>query len=86
MVPHANARVAHNEMRQAALCMVGLTIFEDIANSSKRPDQRLLSLAIDLTPQSINVDIYDIGIGLDAHAPHFVENHRASHHAARVPA
>ncbi len=40
MVPHANASVAHNEMRQAALCMTGLAVFEDIADTSQGSNQR----------------------------------------------
>lgn len=86
MVPHANARAADNEMRQAALCMKGLAIFEDIAHASLGSNQRLLSVAIDFSPQSINVDIHDIGIGPDSHTPHLVEDHRAGQHEARIPA
>jgi hypothetical protein len=43
-------------------------------------------LAIDLAAQPIDVNIHDVGIRLNAHAPDLVENHRARHHAARIAA
>src|ERR1017187_6994110 len=84
MVPQANAKVAHREMRQAALCRIGLAVFEDIAHTSQRTNQRLLPVTIDLAAQSIDMNIHNIGVRLDTHAPYFIENHRARHNAARI--
>src|ERR1035438_2096754 len=86
MVPHANAKVAHSEMRQAALCRMGLAVFEDIANTPKRSNQRLLPLAIHLPPQPIDMHVHNIGVRLDAHSPDLIENHGTRNHAACVPA
>ena len=86
MVPQANAKVARREMRQAALCKIGLTVFEDIAHTPQRANQRLLPLAIDLAAQSIDVNIHNVRVWLDAHAPDLIENHGTSDNSARVAA
>src|ERR1035437_4889213 len=86
MVPQAKARVAHSEMRQAALRMTGLAVLEDIAHTSQGSNQRLLPLAVDLAAQPVDVNIDDVGIRLNAHAPDLIENHRASDDAARIAA
>ncbi len=39
MVPQANASVAHMETRQAALRMIGLAVFENIAHTSQRSNE-----------------------------------------------
>src|SRR5581483_11958375 len=89
-VPKAKATVAQQEMRQAALRMGGLPvplpILEDIAHTSHGPDQRRLSGAIYLTAEPVNMHVDHVCLGLNPHAPHLVENHRARDHAARITA
>src|ERR1019366_5128631 len=85
-VPHAKASVAHSEMRHAALCITGLAVFEDITHSTERPNHWMLAFAVHLPAQAVNVHIYDVGIGLNAHAPHLLENHRTCYDAPCVPA
>jgi hypothetical protein len=55
--------------------MVGLAFAEDIANSTQGLDERIASGRIDLSAESVDVDIHDIGVGLDAHAPDLGEEH-----------
>src|ERR1700676_2227701 len=85
-VPMAKATVAQSEMRQAALCITGLSFFDDITHASQCPNQRLLAVPIHLASQTVNVNVHYIGVGLDAHAPHLVQNHGASYNAARITA
>src|ERR1039458_786801 len=84
IVPQAKASVAHSEMCHAADRITGLTVLENIAHTSQRSNQRLLSLAIHLAAQAIDVNIHDVGIRLDAHAPDLVKNHGARDHAAGI--
>jgi hypothetical protein len=86
MVPQAKARVAHSEMRQAALRMGVLPVFEDIAYPAHGSNQRRLSGAVYLAAQTVDVDVDDVGVRLNAHAPHLVEDHGARDDAASVPA
>src|ERR1039457_602508 len=86
MVPMANAKVAHSEIRQAALRITGLAVFEDIAYTSQRSNERLLPFAIDLSAQPVYVNVNDVCVRLDAHSPDLIEDHRAGDDAACVPA
>jgi hypothetical protein len=85
MVPKAKARVAHSEIRHAALRNFGLPVFEDIAHTSQRSYQRLLSIAIYLPTQAIDVNIHDIGVWMNPHAPDLVQNHRTSNYPTGIP-
>jgi len=73
-------------MRQAALRMGGLAVFEDIAYSAHGSNQRRLSGTVYLATQTVDVDVDDVGVGLNAHAPHLVEDHGARDDAASVAA
>jgi hypothetical protein len=86
MVPQAKANVAQSEMRHAALRMTGLPVFEDISHPTQGSNKRLLALAIDFSAQAVDMDIDNICIGLDAHAPDHVKNHGAGNNAACVAA
>src|SRR5208337_2976752 len=86
MVPHAKASVAQSEMRQAALRIAGLPVFEDIAHTSHGPNQRLLPRAVNLAAQPVNMHVNHVGVRLNAHPPHLVQNHRSRDHASRIPA
>jgi hypothetical protein len=86
MVPKAKARLAQNEMRHAALRNFGLAVFEDIAHTSQRSNQRLLPLAIHLPAQAVDVNINDVGVRVDSHAPDLIQNHGTSHYSAGIAA
>ncbi len=66
--------------------MGGLPVFEDIAHTSHGPNQRYLSRAIHLAAQAVDMHVNHIRVRLNAHAPHFIQNHGARHHAARISA
>src|SRR5271165_980621 len=85
-VPHANASVAQSEMRHAALCITGLSVFDDITHASQSSNQRLLSAPVHLSAQPVNMHIHHVGVRLNSHAPHLVQDHGARHYAARIPA
>src|SRR5258708_8123410 len=85
-VPQAKASVAHKEMRQAALCITGLSFFDDITHASQGSNKRLLAVSINFSTQPVDVNVHYIGIGLNAHAPHLVQDHGAGHDATRVAA
>jgi hypothetical protein len=86
MVPQAKARVAHSEIRQAALRIGGLPVLEDITYPSHGSNQLLLARAIHLAAQAIDVHIDYIGVGLYAHTPDLIEDHRSRDDAASIPA
>src|ERR1017187_10787100 len=60
-------------MRQGALCIRGLPVFEDIAHSTHGPNQRLLSRTVNLAAQPVDMDIDHIRVWLNAHAPDLVD-------------
>jgi hypothetical protein len=64
--------------------MIGLAVAEDIAYSAERSNKGLAPVGIHLPAQTVNVDVDDIGIGLDPHAPDLVEDHRPRDDAARI--
>src|SRR5580704_9422273 len=86
MVPQANASVAHIEMRQAALRMIGLAVFENIAHSSERSNEGSTPIRVYLPAKTVDVYIDDVGVGLYPHTPDFVQDHGACDNAARIPA
>src|ERR1700679_1414666 len=86
MVPQANARVAHIEIRQAALRMIGLAVFENIAHTSQRSNKGPTPIRVYLPAKTVDVYIDDVGIRLYPHTPDFVEDHGSRDNAARIPA
>ncbi len=86
MVPHANASVAHMEIRQPALRIVGLAVFENIAHTSQRPNKGSTPIRVYLPAKTVDVYIDDVGIGLYPHTPDLVEDHGACDNAARISA
>jgi hypothetical protein len=85
-VPQANAKLAHREIRQAALRMIGLAVPENISHTSQGSNQRLLSFGVHLAAQAVDVDIDDVCIRLDSHSPNFIENHGSCDDAAGISA
>ena len=86
MVPQAKASVAQSEMRHAALRITGLSVIEDIPHASQGSNQWLLPAAIDFAAQTIDMDIDNVRVGLNPHAPDLIENHRAGDDPARIAA
>jgi len=73
-------------MRQAALRMVVLAVPEDIAHTSEGSDEGSSALGVDFAAKPVDVDVDDIGVWLDAHAPDLIEDHGAGDDAAGVAA
>ena len=86
MVPQANASVAHREIRHAALRMIGLAVFENIAHTSQRSNEGSTPIRVYLPAKTVDVNIDDIGIRLYPHTPDFIENHGPCDNAARISA
>src|SRR5579864_444791 len=85
-VPSAYARVVQIEIRQAAVAPRFLDMLENVAHTANRVNQWTRSVVIHLAAQTINMDIHDIGCGINLHPPDVVQNHRARYHATFVPA
>ena len=85
-VPSANARVVQTEIRQAAVARKFLGMLEDIANTTNGMDQRSRGVMVHFTPQPINMNIDNIGCGIDPHPPDMVQNHGTSYYPAFIPA
>ena len=85
-VPSANARVVQIEIRQAAVVRKFLGILENIANTTNCVDQRSRGVIVYLAAQPINMDIDDVGCGINPHPPDMVQNHSASNYAPLIPA
>jgi hypothetical protein len=77
--------VARSETRHAALRR-NLAVAENIADSTKGFDERRLAFTIDFTPKAVDMNIDNVGIGVDAHAPNFIENHGAGDDATWIAA
>ena len=84
MVPHANASVAHMEIRQAALRMIGLAVVENITHSSQRSNQGSTPIRVYLPAKTVDVYVHDVGVRLDSHTPDFVEDHGPRDDPARI--
>src|ERR1700683_2416626 len=85
-VPNANARVVHTEIRQAAVERKCLGMFENVADTTNRVNQRSRGVMIYFAAQTINVNIDDIGCGINPHLPDMVQNHGSGHHSTYVAA
>ncbi len=85
-VPSANARVVQIEIRQAAVVRSVLGMLENVANAPNGVDQRSRRVMVNLTAQTINMDVDDVGGGIDPHPPDVVQNHGASHHPTFISA
>jgi hypothetical protein len=59
-------------MRQAALRIGGLPVFEDIANTSHGSNQLLLTRTVYFAAQPIYVNVNHVCVRLNAHAPDFI--------------
>jgi|SRR5580698_5245071 hypothetical protein len=86
MVPQANASVAHREIRHAALRIIGLAVFENIAHTSQRSNEGSTPLRVHLPAKTVDMNIDDIGIRLYPHTPDFIEDHGPRDNAARISA
>src|ERR1700678_3131248 len=86
MVPQANASAAHREIRHAALRMIGLAVFENIAHTAQRSNEGSTPIRVYLPAKTVDVYIDDVGIRLYPHTPDFVEDHGPCDNAARIPA
>src|SRR5580693_2638865 len=86
MVPQANAKVAHREIRHAALRMIGLAVLENIAHTSQRSNERSTPIRVYLPPKTVYVNIDDIGIRLYPHTPDFIKDHGPGDNAACISA
>jgi hypothetical protein len=86
MVPQAKASVAHREIRHAALRIIGLAVFENIAHTSQRSNEGSTPIRVYLPAKAVDVYIDDVGIRLYPHTPDFVQNHGSCDNAPRVAA
>src|SRR5580700_10992187 len=84
MVPQANASVAHKEIRHAALRIIGLAVFENIAHTSQSSNEGSTPIRVYLPTKTVDVYIHDVGIRLYSHSPDFIEDHGACDNAARI--
>jgi hypothetical protein len=85
-VPSANASVVQIEIRQAAVERKFLGMFENVADATNGMNQWPRGVMIHFAAQTINVNIDDIGCGVNPHLPDMVENHGPGHHSTFVAA
>src|ERR1017187_9325754 len=71
-VPSANARVVQIEIRQAAVERKFLGMFENVANTTNCVNQWSRGVMIHFAAQTVNVNIDDIGCGVNPHLPDMV--------------
>src|SRR5215471_4293209 len=57
---------------------------DTIPDSANRVDQRIRLLTIHLAAHTRDVDVDDIGIGIEVQIPHMLQQHRARHHPVLV--
>src|ERR1035438_4305900 len=85
-VPRANARVVQIEIRQAAVERKFLGMFENVADATNCVNQRSRGVMIHFAAQTINVNIDDVGCGVNPHLPDMVQNHGPGHDSTFVAA
>ena len=61
-------------------------VAEKIADAANGADERVLGFAVDFVAQAMDVDVDDVGGGVDAHLPDVIEDHGAGDDAAGVAA
>jgi hypothetical protein len=61
-------------------------MLENIANPTNCVDQRPRGVMVHFTAQTIDMDIHNIGGGINPHPPDVVQNHGASYYATFIPA
>src|SRR6266480_2882676 len=57
---------------------------QTVAGAANRMQQWLIETLVDLLAQSADVNIDDIGLGIEVIVPHVFEQHRAGHYMAGV--
>src|ERR1700686_298675 len=85
-VPSAKASVVQIEIRQAAVLRKFSGMFENVANAANGVNQRLRRVMIHFAAQTINMDIHDIGCGVNPHPPHMIQDHSTRHYAPFIAA
>ena len=85
-VPSANAKVVQIEIRQAAVVRRFLGMFENVANTANRMNQRSGRVMIYLATETINVNIDHIGCGVNSHFPDMIQNHGSGHNPPLIAA
>src|ERR1700761_5299200 len=78
-LPSANTVVGQMAMRHAAETPDDLGFLENIPHAADGMDQRPLAFAVYFITQTVDLHIHDVGSGIDAHAPHAIQDHRTSH-------
>src|ERR1035438_1124536 len=78
-LPRANATVGQMAIRQAAEDPCDLCFLKNIANTANGMDKWPFAVAIYLVAQTVDLYIHHVGSGVNAHAPHAIQNHGASH-------
>src|SRR5271157_357543 len=85
-VPRENASVVHNAMRHAAVLRKSLGLLQNVPNAANRVNQRPAIAAVNLAAQTIDMNIHNVGAGVETHAPNVVQDHRTSNNPACVAA
>ena len=82
----ANASVVQIDGRHAAVLRKYLSMFQNISDSADGVDEWMGGVVVNFAAKAVDMDIYNIGCGIDAHLPYMVENHAAGDDAPGVPA
>ena len=85
-VPKENASVVHKAMRHAAVLRKFSNLLQDVPNTANRVNQRPAIFAVNLAAQTIDMNVHNVGAGVNTHAPNVVQDHRASNNPACVAA
>ena len=82
----ANACVVQMEGRHAAVLRRYLSMFQNISDPADGVDERMSGVVVNFAAKTIDMDVDNVGSGIDAHLPHVVEYHAAGDDAPGVPA
>src|ERR1700686_3135526 len=85
-VPRPNARVVQSEIRQAAVVRKFLGMFENVANTTNRMNQRSRGVVIHFAAQAVGMDIHYVGSGINPHLPDMIQDHGARYYATFIAA
>src|ERR1035438_2944215 len=85
-VPSANARVVQIEIRQAAVVRKFLGMFENVANTPNRMNQRSRGGMIHFAAKAVDMDIHYVGSGINPHLPDMIQDHGPGYNPSFIAA
>jgi|ERR1019366_5240380 hypothetical protein len=83
-LPRANATVGQMAIRQAAEGPCDLRFLKNIANTANGMDKWPVAFSVYLVAQAVDLYIHHVRCGVNAHAPHAIQNHGSCYYSSSI--